>query len=87
MNCQHLNFEAHVRVARLTKVEGGPARDFMAEITVKCADCSLPFHFVGLDAGMSFARPMVNGNGTELRAPIVEGAGECATAARYEFTG
>lgn len=68
--CQHMNFAADVKVGRLTQVEGGPITGYTADVTVKCAECGLPFRFVGLAAGNHYAEPRVSADGTELRAPI-----------------
>jgi hypothetical protein len=46
-DCTHLNFSASVGVARLED-RGG----FMAEIKVHCADCGIPFQFLGLEPGL-----------------------------------
>lgn len=69
-SCEHLNFAASVEVARITKVDGGPAVEFMADITVHCAECHLPFRWRGLPMGMSYDKPMVSIDGYELRAPL-----------------
>mgnify|MGYP001613731486 CR=1 FL=1 len=69
--CDHLKFEATVRVGRLTdsddqtKITG-----YMTDITVHCADCFKPFQWVGVPGGYSPNQPMVSADGTELRAPI-----------------
>lgn len=43
---------------------------FMAEITIKCVDCGMPFQFMGLPAGISVSKPSVDPLGFELRVPI-----------------
>ena len=68
--CEHLNFSAKVSVARLTKVLGGPVTGYTADVVIKCAECGLPFRFIGLGAGNHFAEPRVSIDGCELRAPI-----------------
>lgn len=65
MACNHADFEADVIVNRMMDTGG-----FSADIKVKCAHCGEKFCFIGAPAGMSFARPMVSVDGTELRAPI-----------------
>lgn len=68
--CEHINFKANVRVGRLTKTDEGPVTGYSADVTVACADCGLPFRFIGLDAGNHYAEPRVSIDGTELRAPL-----------------
>ncbi len=68
--CQHENFAADVKVNRITRGEGGPVGAFMADITVRCVDCNLPFRWIGVAAGMSYDRPMVGIDNRELRAPL-----------------
>lgn len=83
-DCEHEDFRATVAVNRLGD-EGGPVRNYIADITVSCARCGLPFHFVGVPAGLSFYRPMVNVGATELRAPIAPGEAAPPEAMRIEF--
>lgn len=68
--CEHLNFRADVKVGRLSETDGGPITGYCADVTVKCADCGLPFRFIGLAAGNHHSEPRVSIDGTELRAPI-----------------
>ena len=68
--CKHEQFEAHVKVARLEDTGG-----FIAEITVKCTQCSTPFQFLGLQAGIDTQGAMVSLDGLEARIAIApEGA-------------
>jgi hypothetical protein len=66
--CEHMNFKANVRVGRLT--DGGMVTGYCADVTIQCADCGLPFRFIGLDAGNHHAEPRVSVDGIELRAPL-----------------
>lgn len=68
--CPHENFTAQVNVARITDTGR-----FMADVTIQCAACGSPFHFLGMDAGLHFAKPMVNPDATEARLPIAPGRG------------
>ena len=68
--CQHENFAASVKVGRLSQGDGGPITGYAADIMVKCAQCGLPFRFIGLAAGNHYAEPRVSVDGTALRAPI-----------------
>lgn len=68
--CPHDDLEAWVDVNRLTAVEGGPVTGYAADIRVKCAQCGEPFRWIGCQAGLSPARPMVSVDEAELRAPL-----------------
>jgi hypothetical protein len=68
--CPHQNFTADVAVNRLFRVEGGPVDGYSADITVRCADCTEPFRWVGVPAGLHPGRPMCSVDQTELRAPL-----------------
>ena len=50
-DCSHERFEATVEVARLTRVDGGPAAAFVAELQVRCATCSARMTFIGPPVG------------------------------------
>lgn len=63
--CTHEDFQANVAVGRILDVG-----KFVADITVKCAECGEPFRFVGVPAGLSYEQPMVSIDGLELHAPI-----------------
>ena len=77
--CQHASFAAKVKVGRLSHVEGGPISAFCADVKINCAECGMPFRFIGLPAGVHFAEPRVAVGGMELRAPI-----EPATHDKFE---
>lgn len=68
--CEHQKFECQANIGRLSHEEGGPIIGYTAGITVKCAECGLPFRFLGLAAGNHYFEPRVSIDGTELRAPI-----------------
>lgn len=70
MTCEHQNFHADVAVNRVVQVEGGPPREFVADIRVKCVDCGLPFRWVGVPMGASYDQPMMSVDRHELRAPL-----------------
>lgn len=79
MTCEHQQFVAKCDVGRLSEKEGGPITGYTIGVTVQCADCKLPFRFIGLAAGNHYAEPRVSVDGTELRAPI-----EPATHTKFE---
>ena len=68
--CAHHNFQAKVSVGRLSHADGGPITGYTADIIIHCADCGLPFRFIGLSAGTHHSEPRVSIDGTELRAPL-----------------
>jgi hypothetical protein len=69
-DCKHMNFAAHVGVARLEGTAGRPM-SFMAEITVKCTECGTPFEFLGLEPGIDTQGAKVSMDGQEARIAIV----------------
>lgn len=75
-SCEHINFLADVVVSRVTVGEGGPVGEFVADVKIACADCGLPFKFVGVKQGLSYDEPRVSVNDQELRAPIQPDLGE-----------
>lgn len=60
-----MDFKALVQVNRLEDVG-----KFTADITIECAECGLPFEFLGLEPGSSFSHPTVSLGGDEARMPI-----------------
>jgi hypothetical protein len=65
MTCKHENFHAKVAVARLEDIGG-----FMAEITIKCSQCDLPFQFLGLEPGLDMQGARVSIDGLEANIAI-----------------
>jgi hypothetical protein len=70
MRCQHFKFEARVDVGRLSEKDGGPVTGYTADVRIKCAECGLPFRFIGAPFGYSRTEPMLSVDGLEMRAPI-----------------
>jgi len=68
--CEHEHFKSMVRVGRLTDRDGGPVTGYTSEIHIECAECGLPFRFIGKQFGSSPFEPMLSADGLELRAPI-----------------
>lgn len=68
--CAHEQFAANVQVTRVQDGAQEPIGAFVAEITVECAACKLPFRWIGPDMGMSYDHPMVNVNRRSLLAPM-----------------
>ena len=68
--CGHADMEATVEVARLTPEEGAPVEGYSAEVRVRCIECGEKFRWIGLEPGMSPARPMCNIDQTVMVAPL-----------------
>ena len=71
-DCEHPSFSARVEVQRLTD-DDGRVRNYVAELSVACEACGLPFHFLGAETGLSFMAPTVNVGATTLHAPMAPG--------------
>ncbi len=70
-NCKHENFMTNARIARLTESDTSTeVTGFRVDIEIHCQDCFMPFTFEGLPVGFHHAKPTVNVERTELRAPI-----------------
>lgn len=63
--CEHFNFDASVRVARLEDIGR-----FMAEVRIVCKDCGVPMQFMGLPTGLNFGGPTVSLDGLEANLAI-----------------
>jgi hypothetical protein len=68
--CEHKTFKASVRVGRLTDGDGGAVTGHVADITICCARCELPFRFIGLPFGAQHHTATTSVDGLELRAPL-----------------
>ena len=60
MTCQHMNFEASCKVARLED-----SGRFMLEVCVRCTECGTPFQFLGLPPGLNLEGATVSIDGLE----------------------
>lgn len=65
MTCEHKNFDAAVRVARIED-----KGRFMAEIKITCRDCGTPFQFMGLEPGLNYNGATVSLDGLEANIGI-----------------
>lgn len=63
--CKHEAFDGKVSINRIEDIKG-----FMADITIQCAQCKIPFRFRGMKQGLSYDEPMMSIDGTEARLPI-----------------
>lgn len=79
-DCPHEDFHAAVDVNRLEDTGG-----FIVDVRIYCRQCQLPFSFVGFPAGLSFGRPMVSVDATELHLPIEPGPQPLNTDLRFEM--
>lgn len=71
--CTHESFSACIEVHRLGADANAAPSNYMAEVTVRCANCNVPFRFLGPSTGLSFNKPTVNLTATTLHAPIAPG--------------
>lgn len=65
MSCKHTAFIANVNVNRVEDIGR-----YTADVTVKCAECGVPFKFLGLSCGMDYNGACVSVDGTEARLGI-----------------
>lgn len=68
--CEHNNFLADVSVGRLSQTDGGPITSYTADIRIRCADCDLPFEFLGLECGFDLQGARVSIDGQEARIAL-----------------
>lgn len=64
-NCQHKEFNARVRVARIED-----KGRFMAEIRISCSECGVPMQFMGLEPGLNYEGATVSLDGLEANIAI-----------------
>ena len=64
-DCQHMNFEASVNVARIED-----KGRFLAEIRIRCKDCGTQFQFMGLKPGFDYNGATVSLDGLEANIGI-----------------
>lgn len=68
--CDHIEFEARVRVTRITN---GPSDSFMGDLGVDveayCIECEQPVTFIGLPMGVDVDRPAVSVDHRSARLP------------------
>jgi hypothetical protein len=69
--CDHLRFVSQVRVSRLTQpaAQPGPV-EFMADVTIECAECGAAFEFMGLPSGVNLQGAAVSPDHQEARLAI-----------------
>lgn len=68
--CPHEQFDWITRVIRIVETGERVPNAYIAEAQISCATCGEQFRFTGLNGGLSFGKPMVSPDHTELRAPI-----------------
>ncbi len=64
-NCKHLDFACSVNVNRIEDIGR-----FSADVKINCAQCGLPFRFIGLPAGVDLNGAAVSVDGEEARLAI-----------------
>ncbi len=75
--CTHPDFAARVNVHRIG-ADAGPIRNFVADVTIRCAACGVDFRFLGPPTGLSFGHPTVDITATTLHCPVAAGPREIA---------
>jgi hypothetical protein len=65
-----MKFKSSVRIDRLTDGDDGPVTAYAADVHINCADCGLPFRFMGLPFGSHPTEPRLSADSLEMRAPI-----------------
>jgi hypothetical protein len=68
--CDHANFHANVEINRLLDKDEKAVVGYSACVKIRCTECLLPFEFIGMSAGLSGAKPMVDVSAQEARLPI-----------------
>ena len=63
--CPHASFACECDVNRLPTKDGGPVERYCLDVRVRCADCGLPFRFIGLPAGLDLNGASVSINAEE----------------------
>jgi hypothetical protein len=66
--CPHTELASEARIVKFDDTQ-----QFMAEFTVRCALCGIPFRFLGPPTGLSMTHPTVDVPATTLHAPIAPG--------------
>lgn len=68
--CPHMNFLADVAVGRIEPSKAGEKMRFCADVKIQCAECGLPFRFIGLPAGLDLNGAATSVDATEARLAI-----------------
>lgn len=63
--CKHMVFAANVKVNRLED-----SGRFMADISILCTECGIPFQFLGLEPGVDLDGARVSISGLEAHLAI-----------------
>jgi len=69
--CEHENFDVAATINRMSEVDNGPIKRYQADIRIVCAECKLPFRFVGLPIGLDLTGAAVSVDGEEGRFAIL----------------
>lgn len=68
--CPHETFDWITRVIRIVEPGERVPEAYVAEAQISCGTCGEQFRFTGINGGLSFDKPMLSPDHTELRAPI-----------------
>ena len=69
-NCQHRKFEAKTKVMRLQDQGKFNIGGYSVDLIIKCAECNLPFEFMGLPLGLITGGAAMSVDGLEARLSI-----------------
>ncbi len=68
--CEHRRFVHKCVVYRLQDPEESKPHAFVAEVAVICAECDIPFQFLGMPSGNDLTKPMRAKDATTCRLPV-----------------
>lgn len=71
LDCKHEQFQANANVFRLQEDDNREPKSYAVDLRIHCAQCGLPFEFVGLPMGVSPNEPTVSIDCQEARIPII----------------
>lgn len=74
--CPHEAFDVLATVNRLQPAPDEPVSAYVTDLRITCADCTEPFRFIGVQAGLRPDRPMCSVDETELHIPVRPASGD-----------
>lgn len=85
-DCQHMNFEVYANVCRMTDDKDAKVvTGFLADVTIKCAECAKPFQFLGLPMGIDTQGARVSVDGLKARLAISPQGAMPSPLSRMQF--
>lgn len=70
MDCEHLEFEAHVDINRITDDADKHVLYLSVELNIKCKECHKAMLFNGMPMGLSPYHPATDVDGVTARLPM-----------------